>query len=106
MEEQSMHSSSIDKAAFQTLSTGDQDLPKKKKWKGPSGPNPLSVKKKKVQPEPSNKDKGTASRNLQPASTSLKRKYVEDITMGDARPHKRKRRRRGKEPDSVEGIQG
>ncbi|KAF5374908.1 hypothetical protein D9758_000485 [Tetrapyrgos nigripes] len=116
MEEQSMHSSSSDKAAVQTLSTVEQDAPKKKTKKGPSGPNPLSVKKKKTHVGPNKKNKGQAVAKVepQPVSNSLKRKHRDDVsdteeggeqTSQAEAPRKRKRRRRGHPSDPGHPVQ-
>ncbi|THU94822.1 hypothetical protein K435DRAFT_819869 [Dendrothele bispora CBS 962.96] len=107
-EEQSLHSSSLDKAVVSPLTTAQS--PHKKK--GPKGPNPLSVKKKKAtQPDPpaKDKDKGSKKAEIQNSvpSADLKRRRTEDDdaisgdegigqTQSERAGPKRKRRRRGK----------
>ncbi|KAK7465727.1 hypothetical protein VKT23_005698 [Stygiomarasmius scandens] len=104
-EEQSLHSTSSDKVVVQSLAAAPQDPPKKKK--GPKGPNPLSIKKKKhVQSEPKvlqSKDPKKMEEHKSPSN--LKRRRVEDDAVSEegseqgqdeARGRKRKRRRRTK----------
>jgi len=61
MEEQSLHPTASDLNLVS--STATPPIAKKKK-KGPKGPNPLSVKKKKVSAEPSKKDKGKSREHI------------------------------------------
>nr|GAT49759.1 PIN domain-like protein [Mycena chlorophos] len=74
-EEQALHATGSEKSTLPVASTSS-DPPKKRKT-GPRGPNPLSVKKKKVAP---------------PLPVAQKRKRSEDEA--ESEPAKKKRRRR------------
>jgi len=115
-EEQALHPTAPDMAL---ISTAKPEEPPRKRRKGPKGPNPLSMKKKKVTPESASaakKDKGKEKAKTAQASTVFaetkvgekrKREQVdrrmEELDHGDddhavskhiAGGHKRKRRRK------------
>ncbi|KZW02582.1 Fcf1-domain-containing protein [Exidia glandulosa HHB12029] len=69
------------------------DAPKKKKRKGPKGPNPLSVKKKKPKAQPSQPNAGSK------ANTGEKRKRDEG-TAGDDSVERKRRRKEGEDVSS------
>ncbi|EAU92890.2 hypothetical protein CC1G_03677 [Coprinopsis cinerea okayama7 len=116
-EEKSLHASGSDLTLVQA--TAPKEEPKKKK-KGPKGPNPLSVKKKKTQPTPPKAKTSDNGKNSSKGAELGKRKREEDDdhddvggdhagttdgagTTGEAKK-KRKRRRKAKqtsEPDDM-----
>jgi len=92
VEEKALHPSAPEIA---TLPSTAPPEPPKKKRKGPKGPNPLSVKKKKPKP-----DIPTPAETMK--QTGEKRKHVDDVGEGTVQSHtteengghKRKRRRK------------
>lgn len=100
-EEQSLHATALDKEHASTSAT---EPPRPKKKKGPKGPNPLSVKKKKVVPNiPQAKAVSQGDNEVARAGTKRKRVEGDDEEGIDsaptdisARQKKRKRKRKHK----------
>ncbi|KAJ7042537.1 Fcf1-domain-containing protein [Mycena alexandri] len=115
MEEQALHPTGSEKRTLAGPSTSAE--PPRKKKKGPKGPNPLSVKKKKVDstPKPPAKDKGKEKEKpavgVRDAAVGEKRKRETDDRekvaseqqVGDAQQDqpKRKKKRRRKAVDNT-----
>ncbi|KAJ7630654.1 Fcf1-domain-containing protein [Roridomyces roridus] len=99
-EEQALHASGSEKRSAATTASE----PPRKKKKGPSGPNPLSVKKKKkgdIQP--------TAAKEPAKDSVGEKRKRDEDEAPAPSdpqdEPRRKKKRRRKAAADPVETVE-
>ncbi|KAJ7462680.1 Fcf1-domain-containing protein [Mycena galericulata] len=107
-EEQALHASGSERQSLATPSTASE--PPRKKKKGPKGPNPLSVKKKRVdgnKPPAKEKSKGTEKKKEKPVPAAsdpvVGEKRKRDATsdsQGPAseqqqdEPHRKKKRRR------------
>ncbi|KAJ7357068.1 PIN domain-like protein [Mycena albidolilacea] len=110
-EEQALHPTGSEK---QSLAPSTSAEPPRKKKKGPKGPNPLSVKKKKVETKPPvAKDKGKAKERPVPEAAAGEKRKRDDTAddnetataqqPADSQPQdelrrKKKRRRKATEP--------
>lgn len=74
-------------------STGDSGSQKKKRSKGPKGPNPLSVKKSKKEPPPASHGSKPAVSNSVDSGDATRAPILQD---GEAERRKRKRKHKPK----------
>jgi U3 small nucleolar RNA-associated protein 23 len=87
MEEQSLHPTASDMNLVSSTATP----PIARKKKGPKGPNPLSVKKKKVSAVPSKKDKGKSREDHSDIGAKRKRNASEDGEDNHTSPSKKRK---------------
>lgn len=96
MEEKTLHPSAPELASLPSTSTIVE--PPRKKKKGPKGPNPLSVKKKKSKPDQSASAPRKSGSQEMEAGAKRKRDDVNEVgehpSVEGSNGHKRKRRRK------------